>query len=73
MVNKKYVAHSDDDRFEESVKELLLFRKIVKAEKLNEQDGILTLDNGTQLIVQGNCGCGGCNNEIGRASCRERV
>ena len=62
MANKKHVAHSNDTCFEESVKELLLFRKIVKVEKLNEQDGILTLDNGTQLIVQGNCGCGGCDN-----------
>ena len=62
MANKKHVAHSNDACFEESVKELLLFRKIVKVEKLDEQDGILTLDNGTQLIVQGNCGCGGCDN-----------
>lgn len=62
MANTKYVAHSDDAHFEESVKELLLYRKIVKVEKLDEQDGILTLDNGTQLIVQGNCGCGGCGN-----------
>ena len=62
MIDKKYVAHSNDAYFEERVKELLLYRKIVKVEKLNEQDGILTLDNGTQLIVQGNCGCGGCCN-----------
>ena len=62
MADKKYVAHSNDSHFEESVKELLLFRKIVKVEKLDEQDGILILDNGTQLIVQGNRGCGGCDN-----------
>lgn len=62
MANKKHVAHSNDACFEESVKELLLFRKIVKVEKLDDQDGILTLDNGTQLIIQGNCGCGGCAN-----------
>lgn len=62
MGNKGYVAHSNDAHFEESVKELLLYRKIVKVEQLDKQDGILTLDNGTQLIVQGNCGCGGCSN-----------
>lgn len=36
MANKKHVAHSNDACFEESVKELLLFRKIVKVEKLDE-------------------------------------
>lgn len=62
MFNKKHIAHSDDTNFEEKVKELLLYRKIVKVEELNEQDGILTLDNGMQLIVEGNRGCGGCSN-----------
>ena len=60
--NKKYIAHSDDYNFEERVKEFLLYRKIVKVERINDQDGILTLDNGTQLIVEGNEGCGGCGN-----------
>lgn len=62
MNNEKYVAHSDDFNFEEKIKELLLYRKIVKCEKLNDQEGILTLDNGTELIVKGNEGCGGCAN-----------
>ena len=62
MKDKKHIAHSDDVHFEESVKELLLYRKIVKVERLNDQDGVLTLDNGTQLIVKGNEGCGGCGN-----------
>jgi hypothetical protein len=62
MKSKKYIAHSDDAHFEESVKELLLYRKIVKVERLNDQEGALTLDNGTQLMVEGNEGCGGCGN-----------
>lgn len=60
--DRKYIAHSDDAHFEESVKELLLYRKIVKVERLDDQNGILILDNGTQLIVEGNEGCGGCSN-----------
>ena len=62
MDDKKYIAHSDDYGFEETVKELLLFRRIIKVERLNEMQGVLTLDNGTQLIVEGNEGCGGCGN-----------
>lgn len=62
MSDKKYIAHSDDVNFEESVKELLLYRKIIKVEKIGDQEGILTLDNGTQLFVEGNEGCGGCGN-----------
>lgn len=59
---KKYIAHSDDKHFESDVKKLLLFRKIVKAEVVDDQTGILTLDDGTKLIVEGNEGCGGCGN-----------
>lgn len=62
MKDVKYVAHSDDMNFGERVKELLLYRKIVKAEKISDQDGVLTLDNGTRIIVEGNEGCGGCEN-----------
>lgn len=58
---KKYIAHSDDSHFESEVKELLLFRKIVKTEVINDQIGVLTLDNGTELIVEENEGCGGCD------------
>lgn len=59
---KKHIAHSDDSHFENEVRELLLFRKIVKTEVINDQIGVLTLDNGTELIVEGNEGCGGCGN-----------
>ena len=62
MCEEKYIAHSDDIDFEAQVKNLLLYRKIVKVEKLDDQEGILTLDNGTQLVVKGNEGCGGCDN-----------
>lgn len=62
MNSEKYVAHSDDSYFEEKIKELLLYRKIVKAERVSDQEGILTLDNGTELIFKGNEGCGGCGN-----------
>lgn len=58
----KHIAHSDDPCFENEVKDLLLFRKIVEVEALSEQIGVLTLDNGIQLIVEGNEGCGGCSN-----------
>lgn len=54
--------HSDDIDFEAQVKNLLLYRKIIKVEKLSDQNGVLTLDNGTQLMVYGNQGCGGCGN-----------
>ena len=58
----KHIAHSDDDHFESEVKKLLLFRTIVKVEMQDSQTGVLTLDNGTKLLVQGNEGCGGCGN-----------
>ena len=61
-MNTKHIAHSDDANFEEEVKKLLLYRKIIKADKQDEQTGVLTLDNGMQLIVKGNEGCGGCGN-----------
>lgn len=53
------VAHSDDGDFEAKVKELLLFHKVVKAEVIDAQSGILTLDNGTQLYLEGNSGGAG--------------
>lgn len=40
---------------EEKIKELLMYRKIVKVE-----NDTLYLDNGTTLEVVGNVGCGGC-------------
>lgn len=62
MKNIKYIAHSDDAKFEAKVKELLLYRKIVKIERHGDQDATLTLDNGTEITVEGNRGCGGCSN-----------
>lgn len=59
---KKSIGHCEDPHFEKDVKKLLLFRKIVKAEQLTDQIAELTLDNGVQLIVEGNDGCGGCGN-----------
>lgn len=59
-MNEQYIGHSDDENFEQKVKALLLYKKIIKVEKQNDQVGILTLDNGTQLVVKGNEGCGGC-------------
>ena len=59
---EKHIAHSDDPHFESEVRALLLFRKIVKAEVLDDQTGVLTLDNGPELSVEGNEGCGGCDN-----------
>lgn len=62
-MTKTYIAHSDDGKsFEREVKNLLLGRKIIKTEKTDDQIGVLTLDDGTQLIVEGNEGCGGCAN-----------
>ena len=60
--NEKHISHSEDARFEEMVRDLLLYRKIVKAEIIDDQTAVLTLDNGTQLIAEGNEGCGGCGN-----------
>lgn len=61
--NREYLCHSDNERkFAEAIKDLLLFRKIIKAEKLDEQTAKLTLDNGVEIITEGNEGCGGCGN-----------
>ena len=62
MIDKKYVAHSDDLDFNTKVEELLLYRKIVSITQVDSMEAILTLDNGTELIVFGNEGCGGCGN-----------
>lgn len=54
--------HSNDANFEKEMKDVLLYRKIVKAECLDDQQAMLTLDNGTQIYTAGNEGCGGCGN-----------
>ncbi len=60
--NSKHIAHSDDAHFESEVEKLLLCRKIVKVEAKGGQVAILTLDNGVELVAEGNEGCGGCSN-----------
>ena len=54
--------HSNDEHFEDNVKYLLLFHKIISAEQIDDQTAMLTLDNGTVLKVVGNEGCCGCDN-----------
>lgn len=54
--------HSDDTDFENKVKDLLLYRKVVSVQKIDEQTAELTLDNGAVLKTEGNEGCGGCGN-----------
>lgn len=46
---------------EDEIKKLLLYRKIEKVEKLDEMHGIMVLDNGVELEIESNEGCGGCN------------
>ena len=50
---RKYLEHYE----EEAIKELLMYRKIVKVDK-----DTLYLDNGVELKVLPNEGCGGCGN-----------
>ena len=54
--------HCSDEGFNDYVKELLLFHKVVSVQARNDQDAELVLDNGTVLEVYGNEGCGGCGN-----------
>lgn len=60
MITKYY--DSDDTRFEQDMKDILLYRKIVSVEQVGDQDARLILDNGVKLDVSGNQGCGGCSN-----------
>lgn len=48
----KTIEHYEEDK----IRELLLYRKIVKVE-----NDSLFLDNGTELVICGNEGCGGCS------------
>ena len=61
-VLKELHTHSDDLNFEEQMKQLLLYRKIVKVEEIDDQTALITLDNGTKIKTVGNEGCGGCGN-----------
>lgn len=57
---KKQITHSNDRDFNEKMKEILLYRKIVKAELIDDQTATLTLDNVVKITTVGNEGCGGC-------------
>lgn len=61
-MNKKHIGHSDDSNFEQKVKDLLLYHKVVSVEQIDAQTAKLILDNGVALLTKGNRGCGGCNN-----------
>lgn len=57
----EFYTHSDDGDFEQKMRDLLLFHKVVKVEG-GDQNAELTLDNGVKLYTEGNRGCGGCDN-----------
>jgi len=59
-MDKKYIGHSDDRDFNDKVKELLLFHKIVKVIQVDDMEARFILDNGVEFITIGNEGCGGC-------------
>ena len=54
-------AHCDSS-MEDDLKRLLLFRRVVKVETIDNRTAHITLDNGVILHVRGNEGCGGCEN-----------
>lgn len=45
----------------EFLTERLIGHRVVEAEQVNEQEGTLTLDDGTVIEVRANEGCGGCS------------
>lgn len=51
-----------DEGLTDELKNLLLFRKVVKVEEIDDMTAEITLDNGVVLHTQGNEGCGGCGN-----------
>ncbi len=61
-MDRIYVGHSDDRNFNDKVRNLLLYHKIVSVIQIDSMEAVLTLDNGVELIVVGNEGCGGCGN-----------
>lgn len=52
----KYYDKIYEEYDEDEIRELLLYRKVVKV-----IDNTLILDNGTELTFEGNHGCGGCS------------
>lgn len=61
-MDRIYVGHSDDRDFNDKVKELLLFHKIVEVTQIDSMEAVFVLDNGVELITIGNEGCDGCGN-----------
>jgi len=61
-MDREYIGHSDDRDFNDKVKELLLFHKIVKVIQVDDMEARFILDNGVEFITIGNEGCGGCGN-----------
>ena len=61
-MDRIYVGHSDDSDFNDKVKELLLFHKIVEVTQIDSMEAVFVLDNGVELTTIGNEGCGGCGN-----------
>lgn len=57
---RDYIAQSDDTNFEKKVRDLLLYRRVVRVEQVDDQKAKLILDNGTELFTEGSKGCGGC-------------
>lgn len=51
-----------DTDIEDELKRLLMFRKVVKVEEIDEQTARIYLDDGVILETEGNEGCGGCSN-----------
>lgn len=58
----KGTIHTYEDKFEKDIESLLLYRKIIRAEKTSEQKAEIELDNGIILDIEGNEGCGVCDN-----------
>ena len=61
-MDRTYVGHSNDRDFNDKVKELLLYHKIVEVTQIDSMEAVFVLDNGVEFITIGNEGCGGCCN-----------
>jgi hypothetical protein len=54
--NRKNYDREFDECNENEIKELLLYHKVTKV-----SEDTLVLDNGTELTIEANVGCGGCS------------
>ncbi len=52
---------SEDNPSDERLRELMIGKTIASVEQTDEQTGVVTLDDGTVLTLEGNEGCGGCS------------